>query len=499
MSTAWAAGSKRVKDAFKVTIGAEEIYDEGPLYEVAKKVYPQRVWGTYRRLKWIVLWVALGVYYILPFIRWDRGPNLPDQAVMADIAHSRFYFFFIQIWPQEVYYFTGLLILAALILFLSNALFGRVWCGYACPQTVWTDLYFWVERQIEGDRRARMKLDGEPWTADKIMKRGAKHAIWLLIALATGGAAMLYFVDAPTLMREFFTLQAPAIAYIWAGILTFKTYALAGHMREQVCLYMCPWPRIQAALTDTDALNVTYRLDRGEPRMSVKDAARARAHDRPAGDCVDCMQCVAVCPTGIDIRKGPQLGCINCGLCIDACVTVMTKIKRPTRLIAFDNDENRERRKRGEANVFHPIRPRTIMYAALIVLTAGIMLYVLTTRTNSHLSVLHVRAPLFTQTAEGGIRNGYTLRFMNKLADPEDFTLDVSGLPGASLSSVLAKPLSDGRLSVRVDPDSTLEVPVYLTTAPDVTLKAASTPVSFIAVDPKTGERNVVVDHFFGP
>ncbi len=205
------------------------------------------------------------------------------------------------------------------------------------------------------------------------------------------------------------------MAYVWAGILTFTTYALAGQMREQVCVYMCPWPRIQAALTDNDALNVTYRFDRGEPRMSVKEAARAQAQHQPAGECVDCLQCVAVCPTGIDIRKGPQLGCINCGLCIDACDTVMTKIHRPTGMIAYDNDENRERRKRGEHNVYHLIRPRTIMYAALIVMTGAIMLYVLATRSNSHLSVLHVRAPLFTQTAEGGIRNGYTLRFSNKL------------------------------------------------------------------------------------
>ncbi len=354
-------------------------------------------------------------------------------------------------------------------------------------------------RAQEGDRRDRIKLDAEPWTADKITKRVVKHAIWLLIALATGGAAMLYFVDAPTLLRQFFTLQAPAVAYIWAGILTFTTYALAGHMREQVCVYMCPWPRIQAALTDNEALNVTYRFDRGEPRMSVKDAARAHARRQPAGDCVDCLQRVAVCPTGIDIRKGPQLGCINCGLCIDACDAVMAKIERPTRLIAYDNDENRERRKRGEHNVYHLIRPRTIMYAALIVVTGAIMLYVLATRSNSHLSVLHLRAPLFTQTAEGGVRNGYTLRFANKLADPQDFTLEASGIPGMTLSSVVAKPQPDGCLGVRLDPDSTLEVPVYVTIAADVNLKASSTPVTFTAIDPKTGERNVVVDHFFAP
>jgi cytochrome c oxidase accessory protein FixG len=481
------------------SIGAEEIYDDGPLYEAARKVYPQRVTGTYRRIKWIVLWIALGVYYVLPFVRWNRGPNLPSQAVLADVAHSRFYFFFIQIWPQEVYYFTGLLIIASLILFLSNALFGRVWCGYACPQTVWTDLYLWVERRIEGDRRDRIRLDAAPWTAEKVVKRASKHAAWLVIALATGGAAMLYFVDAPTLMREFFTLQAPAVAYIWAGILTFTTYAAAGHMREQVCLYMCPWPRIQAALTDTEALCVTYETDRGEPRMSVKAAARSRAQGGKAGDCVDCRQCVNVCPTGVDIRKGSQLGCINCGLCVDACDAVMAKINRPIRLIAYDTDENRERRVHGEKNVYRFARPRTIMYVALIALTGAIMLYTLVTRSSSHLSVLHVRAPLFTQTAEGGIRNGYTLRFSNKLADPVEFTLDISGVPGTSLTSVVARPAGDGKLGVRLDPDSTLEVPVYVTTAPDVTLKAQSTPVTFTAVDTKTGEHNIVVDHFFAP
>ena len=194
-----------------MSIDLTEIDDDGPLYAPAKKVYPQRVWGTYRRIKWIVLCVALGVYYILPFIRWNRGPDAPSQAVLVDMAHSRFYFFFIELWPQEVYYFTGLLILAALILFLSNALFGRVWCGYACPQTVWTDLFLFVERRIEGDRRDRIRLDEAPWDADKIKKRTAKHAAWLLIALFTGGVAVLYFEDAPTLTKQLLTFNAPAI------------------------------------------------------------------------------------------------------------------------------------------------------------------------------------------------------------------------------------------------------------------------------------------------
>ncbi len=481
-----------------MSIDLAAIDDDGPLYAAAKKVYPQRVWGTYRRIKWIVLWIALGVYYILPFIRWNRGPDQPGQAVLVDMAHSRFYFFFIELWPQEVYYFTGLLILAALILFLSNALFGRVWCGYACPQTVWTDLFLFVERRIEGDRRDRIKLDEAPWTADKIMKRVAKHAAWLAIALFTGGAAVLYFEDAPTLLKQLLVFQAPPVAYLWIGILTFTTYSLAGHMREQVCLYMCPWPRIQAALTDTDALNVTYRSDRGEPRMSVMEAAKVRAHGEAAGDCIDCMQCVAVCPTGVDIRKGSQLGCIQCGLCIDACDAVMAKVHRPTRLIAYDTDENLERRKRGEHNVYRLARPRTILYAALIAVTGCVMLYALVSRSSMNMSVLHVRAPLFTPTVEGGIRNGYTLRFSNKLGEASDFALDVAGLKGAQMTSVVAKALGDGSLTVHVDPDSTLETPVYVSTPADVT-PGTSTPITFTATDGRTGERKSVVDHFFAP
>src|SRR5690242_10860849 len=356
--------------------GAEDD-GEQPFYKPHAKVYPQKVRGTFRRAKWAVLLVTLGIYYLTPFIRWDRGPGAPSQAVLIDLPARRFYFFFIEIWPQEVYYLTGLLILAALGLFLMNALAGRVWCGYLCPQTVWSDLFLAIERWTEGDRRERMKRDAAPLTLDGLARKTAKHLLWLMTAWWTGGAWVLYFADAPTLVGDLATLQAPLIAYGWIGILTLTTYTLAGQMREQVCLYMCPWPRIQAALTDEHALNVTYRYDRGEPRNSVKKAAALRQHGQPTGDCIDCLQCVHVCPTGVDIREGPSLGCIQCGLCIDACDAVMGKIGRPPRLIAYDTDINVKRHQQGLAPEFRFARVRTLLYVAIIALVGGIMTFVL--------------------------------------------------------------------------------------------------------------------------
>ena len=218
-----------------------------PLYEKRKKIFPRKASGPFRKLKWGILAVTLGIYYLLPWVRWDRGPNSPDQAVLVDFPTQRFYFFFIEIWPQEIYFVTGLLILAALSLFLITSIAGRVWCGYTCPQTVWTDLFILVERLIEGDRNARMRLNDAPWSAAKIRKRALKHAAWLIIAVCTGGAWVFYFADAPTLAAQLVRFDAPLVSYIFIGVLTFTTYMLAGHAREQVCTYMCPWPRIQGA------------------------------------------------------------------------------------------------------------------------------------------------------------------------------------------------------------------------------------------------------------
>ena len=239
------------------------------LFKSRVPIYPKEVDGLYRNLKWAMMAITLSIYYLTPWLRWNRGPGAPGQAVLVDLAHERLYFFFIEIWPQEVYYITGLLILAAVSLFLINALFGRLWCGYSCPQTVWTDLFIWVETRIEGDRAARIRLAAAPWTARKVAKRVSKHAIWLLFAVGTGGAWVFYFNDAPTLLHQLVNGTASLGNYAAIAGLAFTTYSLGGLMREQVCTYMCPWPRIQAAMTDTEALGVTYRRDRGEPRRHV--------------------------------------------------------------------------------------------------------------------------------------------------------------------------------------------------------------------------------------
>jgi len=470
---------------------------EGPLYEARKKVYPQAVHGRFRRIKWAILIFALAVYYLLPFVRWNRGLGFPSQAVLVDFPHRRFYFFFIELWPQEVYYFTGLLIIAAMTLFLMNAVAGRVWCGYLCPQTVWTDLFYAVERFVEGDRRQRIISDQRGWTFTHIRQAATKHFIWIMIAWWTGGAWVLYFADAPTLVKDLATFQAPFIAYLWIAILTATTYVFAGHAREQVCIYMCPWPRIQAALTDEWALNVTYRVDRGEPRVSVKKAEQLRQHGAPAGDCIDCHQCINVCPTGVDIRNGIQLGCIQCGLCIDACDTIMSEIGRPSGLIAYDTDINGQRRLAGKPPVYRLIRARTILYAGIITLVGSVMLYALATRTSLSINVLHDRNPLFVQLSDGGVRNSYTVRILNK--GPERaFALNVSGLIDADLHIAGTERGPDGRLTVDVGQDQTREIRL------SVQVESANVPqrpvdIEIKVTDVVTGQTAGVADHFVPP
>jgi cytochrome c oxidase accessory protein FixG len=496
--------AKLVEEAKRTADGAppphpdEPDDDDAPLYAARRKIYPQRVTGTYRRIKWALLFVTLGIYYLLPFVRWDRGPNAPDQAVLIDLPGRRFYFFFIEIWPQEAYYLTGLLIVAAMVLFLMNAVAGRVWCGYLCPQTVWTDLFLAIERWTEGDRREHLLRDRQPWSLDRLARSGLKHFLWLVVAWWTGGAWVLYFADAPTLVRDLATFQAPVAAYVFIAMLTFTTYALAGWMREQVCVYMCPWPRIQAALTDEYALNVTYRYDRGEPRASLKKAATLHEHAQPAGDCIDCLQCVHVCPTGVDIRGGSNLGCIQCGLCIDACDAVMAKIGRPARLIAYDTDVNIKRRLQGQQPFYRILRSRTVLYAVIIALVGAVMLYTLTTRRHEAVSVLHDRNPVFVRLSDGAVRNAYTVRILNKTLETQSFVLKISGLAEADIAVIGSEARRGSDPVIEVGPDQSREVRVLVTThqalGPD-----ASLPLTFTIVPDGGGATVSAADHFLGP
>lgn len=427
------------------------------LYASRIKVYPKLVHGKYRKLKWLVMAVTLSIYYLTPWLRWDRGPNLPDQAVLLDFPARRFYFFFLEIWPQEFYYITGLLILAALGLFLVTSVAGRVWCGYSCPQTVWTDLFVHVERFFEGDRAARIRLDKQPLSLNKLARKLAKHLTWILIAIATGGAWVFYFADAPELARQLVTFQAPMIAYLSIALFTFTTYTMGGLAREQVCIYMCPWPRIQGAMFDEESLLVSYKEDRGEQRGPHKKGTSWEGR----GDCIDCGQCVAACPMGIDIRDGMQLECIQCALCIDACNEIMDRVERPRNLIGYDTLSNQVRRSKGEPTRLTLIRPRTIVYMVVLASVSLIMLYALLHRETLQVSVLRDRNPLYVTLSDGSIRNGYAVKIVNKDHFAHQYRVSVDGLPGATIS----RPVVAGEdpSTVTVGADTLTNVKFYVT------------------------------------
>ncbi|HBR68448.1 MAG TPA: cytochrome c oxidase accessory protein CcoG [Rhodospirillaceae bacterium] len=445
-----------------------------PVKYFAKReiIYPKRVSGRFRNLKWIAMIVTLGIYYLVPFIRWDRGPGVPNQAVLIDLPNARAYWFFIEIWPQEVYILTGILIFAAVLLFFVTSLFGRVWCGYFCPQTVWTDLFIWVERIVQGDRVTRKKLTEGPWTFEKIRKKVLTHIIWIAIAWCTAGSFVLYFNDAPTLVKSFFTLSvSPTVLAFIAG-LTFSTYLMAGFAREQVCTYMCPYARFQSAMFDSNTLIIGYDAARGEPRGHHKkgDGWEGRGH------CIDCTACVQVCPAGIDIRNGLQMECIACGLCVDACDGIMDKVGLPHGLIRYDSEKGLAREKKARI-----VRPRTVSYAAILSVVGALIVYALATRSVLELHVLHDRNPLFVALSSGQIRNGYEIKILNKTHREGSFSLSLSGLENPLMEVKGAGDVSLNNLPVAAD--SVAHYHVFVSTQP----QDGERKIEFIITDLENG------------
>lgn len=463
-------------------------------YAVRQKIYPKLAHGTFRKIKWAVMAVTLGIYYLLPWIRWDRGPTLPNQAFLLDFANQRLFFGPIEIWAQELYFITGILIVSAFGLFLVTSLAGRMWCGYTCPQTVWTDLMIVAERFWQGDRNEHIRLDKSPWTFEKIWKKTATHITWLLIALVTGGALVFYFRDAPTLATELVTGDAPIVAYAFLGIFTGTTYLLGGIAREQVCIYMCPWPRIQGAMFDRNSLLISYRDYRGDPRGPHK---KGQSWDG-RGDCIDCKACVAVCPMGIDIRDGVQLECIQCALCIDACDEIMTKVERPTGLIAYDSFRNLDAVAHHERTPLRFIRPRTILYSALIALVAGLMLWAWLNRTILEVSVIHNRNPVYVELTDGDLRNRFTIKILNKLHEQRTFQLSAEGLPDAELS-ILGFPQQNPTIEVVPDNLRALNVLVTVPKVARSMLDGPATLFRFVVTDTADGNRVERQETFRGP
>ncbi len=393
---------------------------EHELYAAHKKIYPREVSGTFARLRVISIVGLLGIYYIMPLVQWDGR-----QAILFDLPARKFYLFGLTLWPQDFIYLAALLILAGLSLFFFTALLGRVWCGYACPQTVWTEAYLWMERKIEGNRSRRMKLDKGPNTAAKIRTKIIKHSVWILFSLWTGFTFVAYFTPIDVLGNKLVTGSLGGWETFWILFYSFATYGNAGFMREQVCLYMCPYARFQSAMFDADTLIVAYHPERGEPRGSRRRGSNPQ--ELGLGDCIDCNVCVQVCPTGIDIRDGLQYECIACSACIDACDEIMDKMKYPRGLIRYTT-ENSALGKRQ-----HIVRPRILVYAAILLTLCTLVGVNLAQRIPLELDVIRDRNTLYRETRDGLIENVYTLKILNMDEVEHRYILTADGIDGLKL------------------------------------------------------------------
>jgi cytochrome c oxidase accessory protein FixG len=390
------------------------------LYAKQEKIYPREVHGLYARLRALGVLGLLGIYYILPWLQWGG-----HQAVLFDLPARKFHVFFITLWPQDFIYLAALLIIAGLTLFFVTALVGRIWCGYACPQTVWTEAFLWIERKIEGSRMQQQKLDAMPMNARKLRIKATKHFLWVAFAAWTGFTFVGYFTPIIELGHRLLMFELGPWETFWVIFYGFATYGNAGWMREQVCKYMCPYARFQSAMFDRDTLIISYLPERGEPRGSRKRSADPG--ELGLGDCIDCTMCVQVCPTGIDIRNGLQYECIACSACIDACDDVMGKMGYEKGLIKYTTENAMEGKKT------HTIRARVVIYAMILLTIMSVFAYSVVTRTALGLDVIRDRNQLYRETTEGLIENVYILKILNMDDSGHTYKLGVQGMPGVEL------------------------------------------------------------------
>jgi cytochrome c oxidase accessory protein FixG len=403
------------------------------MYAAREEIYPREAKGRYASLRWVCVWLTQLVFYGLPWLSWNGR-----QAILFDLGARKFYIFGVVLWPQDFIYLAALLIVCAYALFLVTAVAGRVWCGFACPQTVYTEIFLWIERRIEGARSARIRLDRQPWTFDKLARKSAKHAAWGLVALWTGFTFVGYFSPVGQLMHEVSSFSLGPWETFWILFYALATYGNAGWLREQVCKYMCPYARFQSSMFDHDTLIITYDKARGEPRGAHLPAAAAKAGAQELGDCIDCNLCVQVCPTGIDIRNGLQYECIGCAACVDACNSVMEKVDLPSGLIRYST-EYALAEKLSPAQIRRRVlRPRVLVYTALLALIAGAFFAALALRTPLKLDVIRDRGAMGREVeGEDGemIENVYRLQVMNTAESAHRFRISVSGMDGIRLAT----------------------------------------------------------------
>jgi cytochrome c oxidase accessory protein FixG len=392
------------------------------MYQARQEIYPREIQGRYASLRWFFVWLTQLVFYGFPWLQWNGR-----QAVLFDLAARKFYVFGIVLWPQDFIYLAALLIICAYSLFLFTAIFGRVWCGFACPQTVYTEIFMWFERKIEGDRSTRMRLDRQPMSVMKFARKTTKHLVWISFALWTGYTFVGYFTPIRILSQEILTLSLGPWEWFWVLFYGFATYGNAGWMREQVCKYMCPYARFQSAMFDKDSLIITYDQERGEPRGARSKSESAA--NTSLGACIDCTMCVQVCPTGIDIRNGLQYECIGCGACVDACNRVMDKIGAPRGLVRFWTDHAMKYRWTSAQILQHAFRPRVLIYSAILLVIVAIFFGTLLTRTPLKMDVIRDRGSLGREVEDGMIENVYRLQIMNTDEAPHRYKLTVEGIP----------------------------------------------------------------------